>query len=53
MADVPIPQFDLFQTSVSAPERIPPMLEAPLTMLLRELMLVLVAESRHAESADE
>jgi hypothetical protein len=53
MADLPIPQFDLFQMSACAPGLIPPTLEAPLTMLLRELMLVLVVENQHAESADE
>lgn len=53
MADVPIPQFDLFQVSASAPGLIPPMLEASLTMLLRELMLGLVVENQRAESADE
>jgi hypothetical protein len=53
MADVPIPQVDLFQMTASAPGLIPPMLEAPLTMLLRELMLVVVVENQHVESADE
>lgn len=53
MANLPIPQFDLFQMSACAPEPIPPILEAPLTILLRELMLLLVVENQHAESADE
>jgi hypothetical protein len=53
MADVPIPQFDLFQMTASARGLIPPLLEAPLTMLLRELMLVVVVENQPAELTDE
>ncbi|HUB12518.1 MAG TPA: hypothetical protein VMB34_11210 [Acetobacteraceae bacterium] len=53
MADVPIPQFDLFQMTASARGLIPPLLEPPLTMLLRELMLVVVVGNQHAESANE
>ena len=53
MADVLIREFDLFQMTASAPGLIPPMLEAPLTMLLRELMLVVVVQNQHAEPADE
>jgi hypothetical protein len=52
MADLPIPQFELFQPSAPPSELIPRTLDAALTMLLRELMLSVVDDAG-GEKADE
>jgi hypothetical protein len=52
MADLPIPQLELFQSLVPPPGLIPQALDAALTMLLRELMQSVI-EDASAETVEE